>query len=90
MRTPQENASGYDDNSPTKHTNLMKGRLLLIHGMADDNVHLQNATELVNSLVVSGKQFRQFFYPNRNHGIYGGNTRFHLFQMMTTYLQENL
>jgi dipeptidyl-peptidase-4 len=90
LRTPQENASGYDDNSPNRHTQKLKGRLLLVHGMADDNVHLQNGTELTNALVANNKQFQQFFYPNRNHGIYGGNTRLHLFGMMTNFVKENL
>ena len=70
MRTPMENSSGYDDNSPITHVDKMKGKLLLIHGMADDNVHLQNSTELIEKLVQAEKQFEMQFYPNKNHSIY--------------------
>ncbi len=90
MRTPQENASGYDDNSPVNHVAKLKGKLLLIHGSADDNVHYQNSMELITALVKANKQFDLFIYPNKNHGIYGGNTRNHLFTMMLNYTLENL
>lgn len=90
MRTPAENASGYDENSPINFTNLLKGKYLLIHGSGDDNVHYQNTMEMVNALVKSDKQFDLFIYPNKNHGIYGGNTRNHLFTMMLNYTLENL
>lgn len=90
MQTPQENASGYDDNSPVNHADKLEGKLLLVHGSADDNVHFQNAMEMVNALVAAGKQFDFFAYPNRNHGIYGGNTRLHLFEMMLDFVEENL
>ena len=90
MRTPQENAEGYDDNSPIKHVDKLKGKYLLIHGSADDNVHVQNTYEMVSALVQSNKQFDLFIYPDKNHGIYGGNTRLHLYQMMTDYILENL
>ena len=90
MRTPQENADGYDDNSPINHAEKLKGELLLVHGSADDNVHFQNAMEMVDALVAEGKDFDFFAYPNRNHGIYGGNTRLHLFDMMLDFLRENL
>jgi len=90
MQTPQENASGYDDNSPINHVEKLKGNYLLIHGMGDDNVHFQNATEMVMELVKHNKQFTQFSYPNKNHGIYGGNTRLHLYNLMTNYILENL
>ena len=90
MRTPQENQSGYDDNSPTNHVDKLKGNYLLIHGAADDNVHYQNTMEMVNAMVDANKQFDLFIYPNKNHGIYGGNTRNHLFQMMFDYIKENL
>ena len=79
MRTPQENASGYDENSPINHVEKLKGDYLLIHGSADDNVHYQNTMEMTNALIKANKQFDLFVYPNRNHGIYGGNTRLHLF-----------
>lgn len=90
MGLPKDNASGYDDNSPINHVGKLKGNYLLIHGLADDNVHYQNAAEMVNALVKQNKQFDQFMYPDRNHGIYGGNTRLHLFQMMTEWLERKL
>ncbi|MDC1205112.1 S9 family peptidase, partial [Salibacteraceae bacterium] len=89
MQTPQEN-SGYDENSPITHVNLLKGNYLLIHGTGDDNVHFQNSIEMVTALQKANKQFDFMMYPNKNHGIYGGNTRFHLFQMLTNYVEENL
>ena len=90
MRTPQENGENYDVNSPINHVDKLKGNYLLIHGTADDNVHYQNAVEMVNALVEANKQFDFFAYPDKNHGIYGGNTRWHLYDMMTNYLLENL
>ncbi len=90
MQTPEENASGYDDNSPVFFADLLEGDLLLVHGSGDDNVHFQNSMEMVNALVAAGKDFDFFAYPNRNHGIYGGNTRLHLFDMMLDFVKENL
>lgn len=90
MRTPQENPEGYDHNSPTHHADKLKGNYLIIHGEADDNVHVQNAMEFVESLVAANKQFEMFIYPNRNHGIFGGNTRYHLYQMMNEFLYKHL
>lgn len=90
MQLPQENASGYDDNSPVNHVSKLKGNFLLIHGSADDNVHYQNTMELITALVKANKQFDMFIYPNKNHGIYGGNTRNHLFNMMLDYTLKNL
>lgn len=90
MRTPQENESGYDDNSPINFVNQLKGSYFLIHGSGDDNVHYQNAMEMVSALVEANKQFDLFIYPNKNHGIYGGNTRNHLFNMMLNYTLKNL
>lgn len=90
MRTPKENPDGYDANSPVNFVNLFKGKFLLIHGSADDNVHYQNSMELVNAMVKADKQFDLFIYPNRNHGIYGGNTRNHLFNMMLNFIEKNL
>lgn len=90
MRTPQENAKGYDDNSPLFFADQLKGKLFLIHGTADDNVHVQNTLELSERLVQAGKQFDQMLYTNRNHGIYGGNTRMHLYTMIEDYLKANL
>ena len=90
MRTPAENPTGYSDNSPINFVNLLKGKYLLIHGSADDNVHYQNTMEMINALVKENKQFDMFIYPNKNHGIYGGNTRNHLYNMMLNYTLENL
>ncbi len=90
MRTPQENAAGYDDNSPVNHADKLKGKFLLIHGSADDNVHYQNTMEFITALVKANKQFDLFVYPNKNHGIYGGNTRNHLYTMMLEFTINNL
>lgn len=90
MRTEKENESGYKDNSPVNFTDLMKGKYLLVHGVADDNVHFQNTAEMANALIRSNKQFDTYFYPNRNHGIYGGTTRLHLYNKMTDFIYENL
>ncbi|MGB3181521.1 MAG: S9 family peptidase [Cyclobacteriaceae bacterium] len=90
LQRPQDNPSGYDDYSPLSHTDKLEGNYLLIHGTGDDNVHFQNAVALQDELIYNGKQFQSFYYPNRDHGIYGGNTRYHLFTMMTEYLKKNL
>lgn len=90
MQTPQENASGYDDNSPFNYPELLKGKYLLIHGSGDDNVHVQNTMRMVEALVQANKQFDWAIYPDRNHGIYGGNTRIHLFNKMTDFIKANL
>lgn len=90
MSLPKENASGYDDNSPINHVSKLKGKYLLIHGSGDDNVHYQNTMEMVNALVSANKQFDLFIYPDRNHGISGGNTRLHLYTKMTDFILNNL
>ncbi len=90
MQTPQENAKGYDDNSPINFAKDLQGKYLLIHGAADDNVHYQNSMEMISALVKANKQFDLFIYPNKNHGIYGGNTRNHLFNMIHNYILEEL
>jgi dipeptidyl-peptidase-4 len=90
MRTPQENPDGYDDNSPINYADQLEGKLLLIHGTADDNVHYQNSIDFVSALVEANKQFEMQFYPNKNHGIYGGNTTIHLYRRMTDFILENL
>ena len=89
MRTPQENPTGYDC-SPLHRYEKIKGDLLLIHGMADDNVHFQNSAELVEAFVQSGYQFEMQFYTNRNHSIYGGNTRRHLFRQAINHFNAEL
>lgn len=90
LRTPQENSGGYENNSPINFVDALKGKFLLVHGSADDNVHYQNSMDMVTALVAANKQFDMFIYPNKNHGIYGGTTRLHLFNMMTNFLKENL
>jgi dipeptidyl-peptidase-4 len=90
MRTPQENEKGYEENSPINYVELLKGKYLLIHGSSDDNVHYQNTMEMINALVRANKQFDLFIYPNRNHGIYGGNTRNHLFNKLFDYTINHL
>mgnify|MGYP001277691261 FL=1 len=90
MQTPQENASGYDDNSPINHVEKLKGKYLLVHGTADDNVHVQNTYEMTSALVRANKQFDLFVYPDKNHGIYGKNTRYHLYKKITNFILENL
>ncbi len=90
MRTPQENGKNYDINSPINHVDKLKGNYLLIHGSADDNVHFQNAMEMADALVKANKQFDFMAYPNKNHGIYGGKTREHLYNKMTNFLLKNL
>ena len=96
MRTPQENPSGYDDNSPINFVEKLKGNYLLCHGSGDDNVHFQNAMELIKALVSEGKQFDLMVYPNKNHSIYGRyeqggvEVRMHLFEKINNFLFENL
>jgi dipeptidyl-peptidase-4 len=90
LLTPQENPAGYDDNSPTTYANLLKGKFLLIHGTADDNVHFQNSMEFSEALIQNKKQFEFMAYPDKNHGIYGGQTRPQLYQKMTDFILENL
>lgn len=90
LRTPQENPDGYDKNSPTEYANLLKGKFLLIHGTADDNVHFQNSMEFSEALIQNKKQFDFMAYPDKNHGIYGGQTRPQLYEKMTNYILENL
>lgn len=90
LLTPKENPLGYEENSPINFVNKLRGNYLLVHGTADDNVHFQNSAEMVTALVKAGKQFDLFFYPDKNHGIGGGATRFHLYTKMTNFLQQNL
>jgi len=90
MRKPQENAQGYDENAPEYMADRLKGKLLLIHGTGDDNVHFQNSAMLVNALIKANKDYDSEYYPNRAHGISGGNTRLHLFRRMTDFILENL
>ncbi len=88
MQTPQENPDGYDDNSPLSYAEFLKGDLLLVHGTADDNVHVQNTYRLASALQRQGKTFRMMIYPDKNHGIYGGGIRYQLYKTMTEFLME--
>ncbi len=90
MGLPRDNAKGYDENSPINFCDEMEGKFLLIHGTGDDNVHFQNSVELMEALIQAGKQFEVQIYPDKNHGIYGGNTRYHLYTRMTDFVLENL
>jgi dipeptidyl-peptidase-4 len=90
MRTPKDNGENYDINSPINHVEKLKGNFLLIHGTADDNVHFQNSMEMVSEMVSKNKEFDFFAYPNKNHGIYGGYTRVHLYNKMTNFLTNHL
>lgn len=90
MQTPQENPSGYDDNSPINHVDKLKGKFLLIHGSGDDNVHVQNSMQMMEALIQANKQFDSQIYPDKNHGIFGGKTRIQLFNKITNFIKENL
>ncbi|MCR5887965.1 S9 family peptidase [Hymenobacter sp. J193] len=90
LKTPQDNPQGYDDNSPVQHADKLRGKLLLVHGTGDDNVHFQNSTAFVDALVKANKDFQTLYYPNRSHGISGGNTRLHLYRQMTNFVLQNL
>ena len=90
MRTPAENASGYDDNSPINYADQLQGKLLLIHGSGDDNVHVQNSMRMAEALIQADKDFDFMIYPDKNHGIYGGNTQIHLYRKMTQFIINNL
>lgn len=85
MRTPKENQKGYDEVNPIHRASQLHGSLLICHGLADDNVHYQNTAEYVEALVQENKDFRQLVYTNRNHSIFGGNTRNHLFRQVVNH-----
>ncbi|MBC7776726.1 MAG: S9 family peptidase [Phycisphaerae bacterium] len=90
MQTHEENEAGYEENSPTNFAEMLKGNYLLVHGLADDNVHFQNTAEMANELIAKNKQFDTMIYPNRNHGISGDNAKLHLYTLMTKFLNEKL
>ncbi len=90
MRTPQENADGYKAASNFTRADKLHGNLLIVHGMADDNVHFQNTAEYAEHLVQLDKQFDMQIYTNRNHSIFGGNTRYHLYTKLTDFFDRNL
>ncbi|RYZ42146.1 MAG: S9 family peptidase, partial [Sphingobacteriales bacterium] len=90
MRTPAENPEGYDRNAPEKMVQQLKGRFLVVHGTGDDNVHFQNQVTMINEMIKANKEFDSEYYPNRAHGISGGNTRYHLYRRMTDFIINNL
>ena len=90
MRTPKENAEGYKASSTFTRADKLHGNLLLVHGMADDNVHFQNCAEYAEQLVQLGKQFDMQVYTNRNHSIFGGNTPMQLYNRFVKYLNEHM
>lgn len=90
MGLPKDNPEGYDLNSPLNFAHLLLGDYLLVHGSADDNVHLQNTMRMVEELIQADKQFEWMIYPDKNHGIYGGNTSIHLYNKMTTFIENKL
>lgn len=90
LRKPADNKSGYEDNSPVNFVKQIKGKFLLVHGAADDNVHYQNSMEMAKAMVMYNIPFEFMTYPNKNHGIYGGNTRLHLYTKMFNFVKQNL
>jgi dipeptidyl-peptidase-4 len=90
MQTPQENPSGYDDNSPINFVSKLKGKFLLIHGSGDDNVHVQNSMQMMEALIQANKQFESQIYPDKDHGIRGGKTSVQLYNKMTNFIKNNL
>lgn len=90
LQRPQDNPSGYDNNSPLSHVEKLKGNFLLIHGTGDDNVHFQNSVAMQEALIDAGKDFRSFYYPDKAHGIRGDKTRDHVYMMMTNFIKEKL
>lgn len=90
MRTLTENEAGFENNSPVNFAHLLRGDYLICHGIADDNVHWQQTTEMINALIKANKPFETQYYPNRNHGIYGDNATMHLFTKLTGFVQKRL
>ena len=90
LQRPQDNAKGYDENSPLNFAHMLKGNYLLVHGTGDDNVHFQNALDMITALEKADKQFEMRIYPNKNHGIYGGNTRLNLYELLTDFILRKL
>ena len=90
LQRPQDNPSGYDQNSPLRFADRLKGKYLLVHGTGDDNVHFQNSAAMIEALENAGKQFELRIYPNKNHSILGASTRLNLYQLMTDFIYRNL
>jgi dipeptidyl-peptidase-4 len=87
---PRDNTVGYDRGSPLTYAANLRGNLLIVHGTGDDNVHYQNTETMVNALVAANRPFQLMTYPNRNHGISGGNTTRHLYELLTRFVMEKL
>ena len=90
MRTEKENEKGYADNSPVNFAHMLNGDYLIVHGTGDDNVHPQHSYEMINQMINNNKKFDMYLYPNKNHGIYGSFTRWHLFDNITEFIEEKL
>lgn len=90
MRTPQENAKGYEETAPINYVDRIKGKFLIVHGTGDDNVHFQNSVQMIEAMIQKNIDFESGYYPNKAHGISGGNATFHLYNKMTAWLYENL
>jgi dipeptidyl-peptidase-4 len=90
MRTPKENPDGYREGSVIPYVENLKGKLLIVHGTADDNVHFQNTMELIDAMIKADKYYEMLAYPNRNHFILGPNTRYHLYKNLTEFIYKNL
>lgn len=90
MALPKDNANGYDDNSPINHVDKITGKYLIVHGSSDDNVHYENTILMIDALIKNNITYESEVYPNKNHGIYGGNTRYHLYNRMTNFILNNL
>ena len=90
MKTIMENPDGFRKNAPVNYATKLQGAYLLVHGTGDDNVHFQHSAEMMKALILANKQFDNYTYPNRNHGIYGENARLHLFTKMTNFIIENI
>jgi len=90
MQTPEQNPDGYKESSTITYADSLRGKLLIVHGTGDDNVNFQNSIQLTKQLISKNKQFEEMFYPEKDHGIYGGMTRIHLFNMITKFIVDNL
>jgi dipeptidyl-peptidase-4 len=88
MRRPQDNPKGYEESAPLTHADKLKGKFLLVHGTADDNVHFQNSARLAAEFQKHNRQFRTMYYPGKHHGIEG--VSMHLFTMITDFITQNL
>ncbi len=91
MSDTKSNGQGYEDNSPVNFAGRLRGNNYLIcHGVTDDNVHWQQSVEMINALIKTNRQFETYYYPNRNHGIYGDNATRHLFTKLTQFVMDKL